>query len=315
MSKKLRIIGIIAMAVAAVFLVQRFLAFDVEFAELFTAKTVPPMLFVTVAVMFTLFLGSCIWATWLSFFADKKPKILAAYSVYAKSNIAKYLPGNVGHYAIRQLYGTTLGIRQKDLFVSSVLEILCIALTAFILSLILAGEVVVAYIKDLLSHEWALPVIIIVAAAIVIVIVFLTKKKGFKLSSVTDYLRRKHFWRSFVSVFGITTVCMFIYGGTLLLLVNLYAGAGSVSLLMISGGIVSWFVGFATPGVPGGIGVREAVLLLMLSHVMTEDVILYAALLQRISFVLADAFTWITGKLAERYVEGKAAEGHVEGGE
>lgn len=288
------------MVVAVIFLVQRFLSFRVDFASLFTAKTMPGLVLVTLAVMATLFISSLIWVRWLSFFAKRKIAIPATYSVYVRSNIAKYLPGNVAHYAMRQFYGTSLGIRQKDLLLSSILEIFCSALTALILSLVLAKDVLVSFFENSIHSKLILAIIIVVVVVIVIGAVFFAKKKGFSASDILQYFRQKEFGLSLISVIGLTACNLAIYGTTLLILLGSGAAAGPNSLLIVSAGIVSWFIGFITPGVPGGIGVREAVLLLMLSPVMADDVVLYAAVVQRVAFILSDVLSWVVGKLVER---------------
>ena len=294
MSKKIRIIGIIVMAVAVVFLVRRFLSFGVDFTELFSAKTLPGLIVVTAVIMGTLFLASLGWAIWLSFFSGQRASLPETYAVYTRANIAKYLPGNVAHFAMRQLYGTSLGIRQKELLFSSFLEVFCSALTALILSLALAKGVFLSFLSDSLHKPWVAPVLAVVIAALVIfIIVLIKKKKAFLLESLA-YLKQKAFSISLLSVLGLTACNLTIYGITLLILFGPNAGANA--LLIVSAGIVSWFIGYITPGVPGGIGVREAVLLLMLSPILPDDIILYVAVVQRLAFIFTDVLSWGIGK-------------------
>jgi len=299
-SKKVRIIGIIIMAVAVVFLVYRFLSFDVDFAELFTGRMIPSLAIVTVCVMAFFFISSLAWTIWLSFFSGQKVSVLPTYSVYARSNLAKYLPGNIGHYAMRQLYGTSLGIKQKQLLISTILEIFCTALTALILTLLLARDAFLVILADSVQGSWVLPVIIIVIVVIVLVAVLLLSKKKITISEIKTYIRQKAFRTSFLSVCGLFAGGLAIIGVTLLFLFWSVTGENANGFLIVSAGIASWFVGFITPGVPGGIGVREAVLLLMLSPVIPDDVVLFAAVAQRVSFILADIFTWVVGKALER---------------
>ena len=296
MSKKVRIIGMVIMAVAVVFLVRRFLSFQVDFSELFTVKTVPGIIFMTVAVMATLIIGSWVWNIWLSFFSKHKVSALATYSVYAKSNIAKYLPGNVAQYALRQLFGSSLGIKQKELLFSTILEIFCMAFAAIILSLVFAKNVLFTYLSDIFQKSWTLPVlIIIIVLLVVIVIIFL--KKRISISEVIAYLKQKTFCFSMIKNLGLMICYMAIYGITLYALFYIIANVNSHIILIISAGIVSWCVGFLTPGVPGGIGVREAVLLLMLSPVISDEIVLFVALIQRIAYIISDVLSWIIGKV------------------
>jgi len=288
------------MAIAVVFLVRRFLSFGVDFTELFTAQTLPSLMLVTAAIMAAIFIGSVCWTIWLSFFSNQKVPVLPTYSVYARSNLAKYLPGNFAHYAMRQLYGASLGIKQKELLFSSILEVFCLALTAFVLTLLLAKDVFVRFLLDSFQRGWVLPVLIVVIAVLVIGALIFMKKKNISFSEVLGYLKQKAFRVSLAAAIGLIACNLAIYGITLMVLFGSSADiSGANGLLIVSTGIVSWFIGFITPGVPGGIGVREAVMLLMLSPVFPDDVILYAAVVQRLAFIFSDIFSWVIGKVIE----------------
>lgn len=53
---------------------------------------------------------------------------------------------------------------------------------------------------------------------------------------------------------------------------------------------VAWVIGFITPGAPGGIGVREALLLFLLTPVIGEEVSLRTAFWFRGVTILGDGF-------------------------
>jgi len=300
MNNKVRIIGIIVMAVAMIFIIRRFLSFDVNFSELFSAKTLPGLIVVTIAMMATIFLANLGWTKWLSFFSKQKVSSKEAYSVYTRANIAKYLPGNVAHFAMRQLYGMSLGITQKELLFSTILEVFCSALAALILSLTFANEVLLSFLYNSMQNSWFIPILVIIIVAIVICVVILWKKKKAILIEAFMYLKQKEFSFSLLIVIGLIACNLAIYGITLLVLIGPGAIVSEYALLIVSAGIVSWFIGFITPGVPGGIGVREAVMLLMLSPIIPEDIVLYIAVIQRLTFVFADVFSWVIGKAVSK---------------
>ncbi len=60
--------------------------------------------------------------------------------------------------------------------------------------------------------------------------------------------------------------------------------------ILLSANYISVFIGFVTPGAPGGIGVREAVLIKMMSPFFQEDLIILAAVTHRIILILGDLF-------------------------
>ena len=71
--------------------------------------------------------------------------------------------------------------------------------------------------------------------------------------------------------------------------------------------IVAAFVGFLMPGSPGGLGVREACLILLLPSTVPKEVILPAALLHRLLLVAADACAFGLGVAWSRFAVQKRA--------
>jgi uncharacterized membrane protein YbhN (UPF0104 family) len=63
------------------------------------------------------------------------------------------------------------------------------------------------------------------------------------------------------------------------------------AFLIVTAYTTLWFIGFITPGVLGGIGLREA--MLMLSLYFPKEAILTSAVVQRFSMVLGDVLAWV----------------------
>lgn len=111
------------MALSLFFVVRRLLAFGIGAADILTPVNVSmacTMPFLTVLVIF---LNSYCWRMSLMYFSGKDIPAVETFRVYARANIMKYLPGNVGHYAGRQLYGTRMGLSQAQLAAATVLEL------------------------------------------------------------------------------------------------------------------------------------------------------------------------------------------------
>ena len=62
---------------------------------------------------------------------------------------------------------------------------------------------------------------------------------------------------------------------------------------VISGFILAWLIGFIVPGAPGGIGIREFVLITIMTSFVAEQYILFAVILHRIITVIGDLLTYI----------------------
>ncbi|MEQ9122824.1 MAG: hypothetical protein RIM80_09710, partial [Alphaproteobacteria bacterium] len=67
---------------------------------------------------------------------------------------------------------------------------------------------------------------------------------------------------------------------------------------LIAAGALAWLAGFVTPGAPGGIGMREFALLMLLSGVGAEADVLLAAALLRVVTVAGEVLFYFGGRLA-----------------
>jgi hypothetical protein len=78
---------------------------------------------------------------------------------------------------------------------------------------------------------------------------------------------------------------------SLLIGANTTLKIGNVPII-IAASTGSWLIGFLTPGVPGGMGVRETAIVLMLSPTFFKETILTAAVLQRLAMIVGDVLAW-----------------------
>ena len=58
----------------------------------------------------------------------------------------------------------------------------------------------------------------------------------------------------------------------------------------------AWIIGFVTPGAPGGIGIREGVMLFVCGDEHSDKIVLFV-LVMRIASVLADVTAFAIGKI------------------
>lgn len=57
--------------------------------------------------------------------------------------------------------------------------------------------------------------------------------------------------------------------------------------------MLTWVVGFVVPGAPGGIGVREMIIVMLMNGIVGEEIILIAALIHRCLSILGDIAAYI----------------------
>ena len=105
-------------------------------------------------------------------------------------------------------------------------------------------------------------------------------KKVFSLNGIKDML--------FVAIYQ--AICLLISGLIFITVFQAVCGIIPLNLYITILGLfsLSWVIGFITPGVPGGIGVREAMMLMFLTGIASEEKILTSAIIYRIISVLGD---------------------------
>lgn len=252
------------------------------------------------ATAFAVTLFAHIWSGWvwtwiLREFKQPVP-VLWGIRVYLKTNIAKYLPGNVWHFYGRILAVTGIGI-PSDLAALSVL-IEPVLMAAAALAIALAGS----FFTDrggVWQYAWiALPFVLIVIHPRILnpVMQFLRRVKQKALGNQSEEtagvfkIERYPFWllmgeMGFLGLRG---------AGFLLTILAIapeeMQNFALLHLPMLLGAFsLAWLLGLVVPGAPGGIGIFEATVMVLLKSYFSAGLILSAVAFYRLISVLAEA--------------------------
>lgn len=216
----------------------------------------------------------------------------ASAYVYCLANIAKYVPGSVFHFAGRQLLGARVGWKQADIARATVLEIGAnVTAVAAIIALAIAFSPDLVP-DDLISTFWWLSAMPVRTAALVLL--------AFGIAGFAVLSRTGPFLRA-VGVNGSTVwrvlalnFMFFLSNGALAMLLAAQV-AGNTEIPLQTFGVaylIAWLAGFIIPGAPGGIGVRESVLVLLLAgHAGGEAAGLALGIGMRAVTILGDVFS------------------------
>ena len=306
----IRLFGFLIMIGAFIFIIERLFSLNISQVD-FTHMLKPQyfiLLFVSLLISILIVICNAYnWCRILSCFTSFRVSFIATFYVYAKSNLAKYLPGNIAHYVGRQVFGYSLGITQEKIVSATIFEIIYMVVAATLLSFIFMGRKLFEIASSLLPH---IKIVVLIAILIFILlligaIIYFVIKRNTIIKQVLLFLKAKEFWLTSILVI-ILYCCTFIMNGVMLTSIiglNITLNISKIGFI-IAASIISWLIGFITPGVPGGIGVRESVLILILSPLLPNGIILLAALLQRIVMILGDIFAWILSLLINRMHNG-----------
>lgn len=232
----------------------------------------------TLALVYTLvnlFLATA-WRHLLIYFGVKIRWRLST-KIYALSQIAKYIPGNIVHLAGRQAIGISENIAGGPLLKSTFAELTLIAFTGALFSILLV---------PLFFPIFGLMHIVLLTCGAI---------------SIAGYLLKFIFNRQLAVAFFYHVGFLLSSGLVFLAIMLLVTGSSTLSdvgfEIFIGAYVVSWLVGFVTPGAPAGVGIRELVLIYLLgSHIASSDLIFAVALL-RVITVIGDLLFYLIAVL------------------
>lgn len=225
-----------------------------------------------------------------------EPAILGQTLVlFGLTNFAKYIPGNVGQYvgrlALAQRYGLAVSGVGFTLVLEASWEILASSALG-VTAIVVAGQTIsFAGVPKI----WQLVLIALAAASAPFVGVWvLNKWRPGPLAKLSrGGAMRFPEKRSLYSVF-LLYILMFIAMATSLYL----AGYGIFNVRghfwLITGIVaVTWVVGFVTPGAPGGVGVREAILVAAIAPLYGSGIAIALSIVFRVITTASDGIAFL----------------------
>lgn len=293
--KGIKIVGKLIFILSLVFVARAVYVLGFDFSSV---ENWPVFLLVTLACALvkciTVYISGSSWYGWLSFFSGKKGQLKEGLCVYAKANIGKYLPGNVMHYVERNLFADKLGISQKKLAASSLFEVISLASVALIMAFVVSFGQLQSALYNILGEHYVQIILGVVLAGILAAaaVFFLFRKKI--LSVLSGYRLKDFITMLLLNLlrYGIVLILL----GILMVVLYCYMGGSFTwekACLIVSGYIIAWVLGFIVPGAPGGIGVRELVITLLLGSVVGESLIVPLSITHRLITIVGDFMAYL----------------------
>lgn len=224
------------------------------------------------------------WTRSLHLFGERKANFVLCFPIYARSQIAKYIPGNIVHVAGRHALGKAKGLSNAPLMAATFYEIIG--------SIACAG--VIKTVADLVNvKSFELSLFFVLFAALLLLLLPFTILK-LKMRFVPEQIISNQSYSQLVpGIAGVIVLqgMFFLVAGFSLLVLNWglnISVSPMISVQLVSIFAVSWLAGFITPGSPAGIGVREAVMIAMLEGIIGQSNSLVVALLFRLVTVTGD---------------------------
>ena len=211
-------------------------------------------------------------------------QLAIATRIYARSGIAKYLPGNIFHLVGRQVLGRALGVSQARLAVATAAEIALSLLSVWLV----AAAVFVALPGPVSRGLGLLALVLGALAAIAFVspslLCWIAPWTAPILDRVVGDARGAEFGLALALNLAFFLCLGVIAGGVFRALTGEALPLMQVGAVYLS----AWLAGYIVPGASGGLGVREAALLVLMDDAAGESAVLAFALAMRVQSILGD---------------------------
>lgn len=240
--------------------------------------------------------GVLIWSWVLRYFPVPRPRYAALLRIWAFSNATRYVPGAIWQFFAAAHLSRGAGLPAVVALTSMVVHV------AF--SLLAACTVAVATLPlSILGWESAaaryLP-LAVMAASTVLVHPAVINGSLRLLGRMTRHetLSWHGRWRSGITLLLLSNLSWLLYGVAYFLFVAALAPAPWTSLPRLAGiNALSFAAGYVAVLAPGGLGVRESAMALMLSAVLPAGVAAIIAIAARLWSVIAEVLLALLGMI------------------
>ncbi len=251
----------------------------------FSWLAIPGVVLLVMAVA----MSGILWGKLLSGLIGRNIAPADAIRIHSASWLLKYIPGQVGSLINKLTWAKSQGISQKSAATSFVYENVLTALASLVVSLPLLFTTESTVLKD---ASLFVPILAVIPIIIVIyrpvfygLLNYLFKKMGKKPFRESDFLSTGQLFEYLTLYLAprLLTAAGFVFIATSLLQVepHMYVALGATYVLASIIGLLAVFV-------PGGIGVREAVIVLFAGMYFPVEQAIVLAVVARLYATVAD---------------------------
>ena len=297
LKKHFKQLGTLVTIIALFFVIWKMISMDIDYRAFATPQAICILLFSILLQAMIFCYMTFPWLHLVQIFSGKKISGKQALPIYTKANLMKYIPGNVCQYVARNQLAAESQVSHVDVALATIVDIGMSMMAPFLISIILMRH----HIMTLLSaYRYTFLMVFCVILMLFCLIFILLRLKFWKqvkqyCSKYRRLLQRQTLFQLLVtfslyllqSLFSIVLYALPFLG---------FLDIPSEKMPQFLGAyLFSWIIGFITPGSPGGIGVREAVMMLICSSFMDDSVIMSYVIMMRFISICADVVAFSFG--------------------
>jgi uncharacterized membrane protein YbhN (UPF0104 family) len=250
-----------------------------------------------------------IWAgwiwTWVLKELNQSVSAIEFIQVYLKTNIAKYLPGNVWHYYGRIMAAKNANVPTNIATLSVLLEPLLMLAAALIIIVLFGSELVVNNLKFNLIIPQFLSLIIVLSIlhprflnpAIKLLDRWKNKKSNGENQLINSFIIKRY---PVKPLLGELVFLGLRAAGFILTMLALTSLTWAQIPFLVGAFSCAWVLGLVVPGAPGGLGVFETTAMLLLQYHFPAALVISAIALYRLISILAETVGAALASLFER---------------
>jgi uncharacterized membrane protein YbhN (UPF0104 family) len=299
--KGLKTLGNVAVVVSLVFLCKKFVDLNIDKTLFFRADNVAHISWISLLYGAHLFVVCVPWKVLLRILTGRKIPFFEAAWVLNRSNLMKYLPGNFFQFIGRNELAIRLGLPHADVAFATVCDVALLVAANCLTAVFLDWRAIGRWFERYGFSGLYFLFLLVALAGTTLIVLRRTRKDV--LSAFGAKLMAFCTWRSLGAVLACTLYFILLALFVAVLFVAIFTKILHVDVeihvvpTILSAYMFSWSAGFIMPGAPGGVGIREATLTLLLTGVVAADDALLAAVIFRVVTTVGDLwgllFAWL----------------------
>ena len=292
--KLVPVIGKILMLASFAFIVRQILRYDVDFSVLASPPVITGLLLTALAFGIGIVFSGLNYKWLIGNVTGVSLGGRLVVRIYCTSNLYKYIPGTVMYLIGRNRIALeTQKVSHAQIALATAMEGIFILLAALIVVALSVHEQAVSYVRQL-----SVPVFVwIIAGAVLFALLLLAaifrRRLRTGLQKLIDTVKRfspATKAKRLGTAILVIVVLALTYLVTLVLLGQEVAPAMIPTILGLY--LLSWLAGFLTPGAAGGMGIREAVLLMFMGAYLSPGIVVSSAIMHRVVCIVGDVFAY-----------------------
>ena len=225
----------------------------------------------------SLLMGIYAWHRILLHYSSNHFSFITSYYYFGKTEIAKYLPGNIFHFLGRQALAAKINMTQSSMAKSSLL------LSLLLLTGTLLASTFFAFFTQSIDTYILIILIIFTIISFIILLYLYPSFPWNKKIILNSYFASSIAMQGVILSWIIMYQCEVFSIEQFLLFASIYT--------------VSWLIGFITPGASGGLGIREGSFIAIATYLhitISTDIIIFSVLFIRLINICVDVIMYFS---------------------